>query len=325
MGSKGMAIVCMLLAGSLASAMSFGEWSPAVNVESIPGTADTLNTPALDGCPAPSRDGLALYMASNRPTGPKGLNIWVSRRESPDDPWGPPEPLPSPINTDADEFCPTPLRNGRELLFVSTRTDLTGHCGGADIYLAREHRGVWETPVNLGCSVNSSAGEASPSLVEYDDYRVELYFSSNRAGGAFPDVGGVPDSDIYVSELFGDGTLSDAQPVLGLNTETDESRPNVRRDGLEIFFDSTRPERGYGGADIWSAIRPDASVTWDAPLNAGPNVNSSASETRPFLSWGATMLYFGSNRSGVEVTNPPPAVAPTDIFIATRERARGIR
>lgn len=323
MRSKGMAIVCMLLAGSLATAMSFGEWSPAVNVESIPGTADTFNTPALDGCPAPSRDGLALYMASNRPTGPKGLNIWVSRRDSPDDPWGPPEPLPSPINTDADEFCPTPLRNGHGLLFVSTRTDLAGHCGGADIYLAREHHGVWDTPVNLGCSVNSSGGEASPSPVEYDDGRVELYFSSNRAGGAFGDIGGVPDSDIYVSELLADGTLSDAQPVPGLNTETDDARPNVRRDGLEIFFDSTRTDGGYGGTDIWSATRPDASAEWDPPVNAGAHVNSAASETRPFLSWGATMLYFGSNRPGVEVTSPPPAVTPSDIFVTTREREHG--
>jgi|RhiMethySRZTD1v2_1073278.scaffolds.fasta_scaffold43194_5 hypothetical protein len=321
MRNKGMAILCMLLVGGLASAMSFGEWSPAISVESIPGTNNMFNTPALDGCPAPSRDGLALYMASNRSDGQGGLDIWVSRRDSADDAWGKPANLPPPLNTAADEFCPTPLRSGHGLLFVSTR-DVPGRCGGADIYIAREHQGVWETPVNLGCRVNSNAGEASPSLVEYDDGRVELYFSSNRAGGAFPDVGGVPDSDIYVSELLTDGTFADASPVAGLNTDREDSRPNVRRDGLEIFFDSNRAG-GYGGVDIWSTTRGDASAGWAPPFNAGSNVNSSANETRPFLTWGATTLYFGTNRAGVEVTNPPPAVIPTDIFVTTRVREQG--
>ena len=315
------AILCLLLVGGLASAMSFGEWSPATSVESIPGTNDMFNTSALDGCPAPSRDGLALYMASNRPEGQGGLDIWVSRRESADGPWGKPENLPLPLNTAADEFCPTPLRNGHGLLFVSSRV-VAGRCGGADIYVAREYQGIWETPVNLGCQVNSNAGEASPSLVEYDDGRVELYFSSNRAGGAFPDVGGVPDSDIYVSEVLPDGTFTDAVPVAALNTDREDSRPNVRRDGLEIFFDSTRPG-GYGGVDILSSTRYDPVAAWDPPLNAGSNVNSAANETRPFLTWSATTLYFGTNRAGVEVTNPPPAVIPTDIFATTRVREQG--
>jgi hypothetical protein len=41
-----------------APAMNFGEWSAAVNAETIAGTDSTFNTTFQDGCPAPSRDSL---------------------------------------------------------------------------------------------------------------------------------------------------------------------------------------------------------------------------------------------------------------------------
>src|SRR6185436_2061865 len=163
-----------LLAGTaVVVGMAFDGWSPAVSVESLSGTDPNFNTSFLDGCPAPSPNGLRLYMASTRPGGAGGIDIWVSERESGDDPWGAPTNLGAPINTPGDEFCPTPLRDNHSLLFVSTKP---GGCGGSDIYLAREHpkRG-WETPEHLGCLVNSSADEASPFLVEYDNGDRELY------------------------------------------------------------------------------------------------------------------------------------------------------
>src|SRR6266536_6056230 len=115
--------------------MNFDGWQPAVSVESVSGTDPNFNTAFQDGCPAPSPDGRSIYMASNRPGGLGGLDIWVSRRGSADDPWGEPENLGAPINTAADEFCPTPLRDNHTLLFVSTKA---GGCGGADIYSSRQ-------------------------------------------------------------------------------------------------------------------------------------------------------------------------------------------
>ena len=69
-------------------------------------------------------------MASNRPGGKGGLDIWVARRDSVDEPFGAPENLPAPINSAADDFCPTPLRGGR-LLFVSRRVTEGVTCGMA--------------------------------------------------------------------------------------------------------------------------------------------------------------------------------------------------
>lgn len=182
-------------------------------------------------------------------------------------------------------------------------------CGGADIYITRKHvRNGWSDPQNLGCAINSSAAEASPFLVEYDEGTSELYFSSTRPGGASSDPPDV-DSDIYVSAVGPDGSL--APPILaaGLNTGKDDARPNLRRDGLEIFFDSTR---SGGPPDIWTATRERASDPWSAPVRLGSNVNSDAAETRAWLIWDATTLYFGSTRSGGE--------GSTDLYVTTREQ-----
>jgi hypothetical protein len=314
--NKSMVIVCVLVAASTtypARAMkAFGGWAQAVSIElAPPGANPAFNTQWNDGCPSASRDGLSLYLASNRPGSMVGVNglpsqdIWVSRRASVDEPWGEPTNVGEAINTPYDDFCPSPMRDGHGFLFVSTRP---GSCGGADIYITREHvkRG-WAEPVNLGCQINSSAGEASPFFIEYDDGTAELYFSSTRPGG--PGEGA--DSDIYLSALRPDGSLGASVLVPGLNTHRDDSRPNLRRDGLEIFFDSTRPG-GSGGADIWTSTRSSASDPWSTPQNLGGAVNTEANETRPWLSWDATTLYFGSNRLGSE--------GMADWYVTTRSR-----
>lgn len=275
--------------------MSLGLWSSAVNAESIPGTHAGLNSAALDGCPFVAQRDDILYFASGRAGGAGGLDIWFSvRGES--GAWGEPVNFAA-VNSPADDFCPAAHRNGRTFLFVSARA---GGCGGADIYMARRHETKgWSVPANLGCTINSAAGEASPSLTD-----TELYFSSTRLGGL---------SDVYVSAF--DGT-SFGVPALaaGLNTAQDDFRPNVRRDGLEIFFDSNRPG-GVGGLDIWTATRASTSDPWSTPTNPGSNVNSAANDLRASLSWDATTLYFGSTRAGGEGSQ--------DLYVTTRPKLTG--
>jgi Tol biopolymer transport system component len=313
MRMKVMIVIGVLLAGGSAGAMQFTDWSPSISLESVPGTDSAINTAFQDGCPAPSKDGLSLYMASNRPGGQGGLDIWVAHRESADDPFGPPVNLGPPINTAANEFCPTPLTNGHTLLFVSTKA---GGCGGSDIYVTREHANKgWEVPAPLGCTVNSAGDEASPFFVEEENGGV-LYFSSTRAGGFASDAPGAltGDSDIYVSPVWVDGSVGSPVLAPGVNSASQDSRPHVRRDALEIFFDSNRAG-GLGGNDIWSATRERPSGAWWSPVNLGPNVNSAGDETRPYLSWGATVLYFGTTRAGVEGFG--------DIFFSHRLKVTG--
>ena len=264
----------------------FGPWQPAVNVDVWPGADPPLNTAAfVEGCPSLAPDGLSLYFASNRTGGFGGLDLYVTHRARRHDPWGPAVNLGSTINTAGDEFCPTPLRDGVTLLYVSTRQDLATHCGGADIYRSSRAAGVWTTPVNLGCSVNSAADEASPFLVrEGGGFR--LYFSSTRSGV----------SHIYSAAMTGDWTFDDPALVAGINSTAADARPNVRHDGLEMCFDSKRG--GLGAEDLYLSTRASTSDPWGTPVNAGTNVNSAARDIRCSLSWDGTTMYFSSTRAG---------------------------
>lgn len=86
-----MFVASVLVGVSLvAQAFSAGPWGQAVDIElAPPGAQADFNTPtSLDGCPFISRDGKSFYMASDRPGGLGGLDIWVSIRKHQSDPWG---------------------------------------------------------------------------------------------------------------------------------------------------------------------------------------------------------------------------------------------
>jgi hypothetical protein len=295
----GAAIVLQgLLYAPTALAQNFGEWSPAVSVD--PGRSG-INTTVNDGCPIEGPDGNTLFFASNRT---RDLEIWVAYRGSEDQEWAELDRLPYPVNsTSTNEFCPTPLP-GNRLLFVSTRSNV---CGGgannADLYITRQHpvRG-WLEPQHLGCDVNSPRDEFSPALVEANGVTT-LYFSSNRDEQAY--------HKIYSSVLQPDGSWGPATLVDELNVPgASDARPNVRKDGLEIVFDSTR---GGLPPQIYTATRSSISEPWSTPALLDANVNfPTAAQTRPSISRDGTRLYFGSTRANVA------GDTGSDIFVSTR-------
>lgn len=297
--------VILVPATAVAMPADFGSWSTAVRVESTGAHVD-FNGAGLDGCPFISRDGREFFMASNRPGGLGGIDIWVSTRESVADPWGAPANVGPPVNSAANDFCPTMSRDGRRFFFVSDRT---GGCGGDDIYTTRRRPGGWDPVENLGCDAaggpNSTANEASPFPLPERGAGPTLYFSSTRTGN----------SDIYLSRSDG-GSFGQAQAVTALNTTAAEGHPSLRRDGLEIFFFSNRGAAVPTDNDIYSASRPSVDAPWSAPVNLGSAVNSSpSSETRPSLSWDGTTLYFGSTRAGGD--------GSADHYVSTRPRLSG--
>lgn len=284
-----------------ARAQKFSEWSAPVNLGPV------VNSSADESCAAISKDGLTFYFA-------RGSNeIWFTERQSLDGPWGAPQKLPPTINTTGSaNFCPVLTADLHALYFVSDRP---GGCGGADMYVSyrrNTHDNLgWEAPVNLGCQVNSPQSDLRPSPFQGEDGTEYLYFSSTRPGG--PGAAGT--ADIYVSKKQSDGTFGPPTLVEGLNTTLNDARPNVReRDGLEIFFDSSR-SGGSGGNDLWTSTRASVSDPWSTPVNLGPLVNSSVSDMRPSLSWDGTTLYFQSNRPG--------GSGGVDIWVTTRTRLTG--
>ena len=273
-------LTAMLAMPGPVAAKQFSAWAD-------PGLVPGVNTASLEGCAMQSPDGLSLYFASNRSGGSGGLDIWVAHRPNTSHPWHTPVNLGTRINSTSDELCPTPVR-GKGLFFISARE------GAGDIYFARLNPAHgWTAPMNLGSGVNSSAGEAGPSYFEADG-RAFLYFSSGP--------------DIYASEQASNGSWGSAAPVTELNSAFDDFRPNVRKGGLEIVFDSNRTGT-YGGQDIWTATRASVADPWSTPTNLGNLVNTTVNEVRASFSWDARVLYF--SRAG-------GAGGSLDIWVTTR-------
>ena len=296
-------VVAMMSLAAVAQAVNFSAWAPAQKIDEIAGNSSELNTPFLDGCPILSPDGRSLYMASNRPGGLGLLDIWVARREDRHSAFGAPENLGAPINSAADDFCPTPVRGGG--LFFVSREALPGSCGLGDIYFTRfDPSQGWVEPKHLACAPegpNSSLDEQGPSYVKAGR-KASLYFSRNSAT--------VP-GDIYVSKGLAGRGFGPAKPVAELNDAiANDIQPNVRKDGREVVFSSNRAGT-LGGQDIWVATRRRVHDPWSEPVNLGHAVNTTAAETRPSLSRDARTLLFG---------RAPGPEGMSDIYVTTRTR-----
>jgi hypothetical protein len=242
-----------------------------------------------------SADGLQLYFmnwGAPRPGGVGGMDIWVATRATKDDPWGEPANLGPIVNSSFDDGGEGIPADRLSLYFGSNRP---GGYGGWDIWVTtRETTGDdWGTPVNLGATVNSSANEIATSI---SPDGLQLYFMDVFG----PRPGGHGSSDLWVTTR---ATVSDpwSDPVnLGptVNSSSVDGAPSISADGLSLFFDSQRPG-GYGGYDIWVTTRETTADDWGTPVNLGPPVNSSASESDPSISADGSTLYFSSpNRPG---------------------------
>lgn len=280
-------LLAIVAVADRADARRFGDWQSPVAVSAV-------NGPATEGCPIESPDGLSLYLMSTRGEG-GDQDIWVATRDASGDSFGEPEMLPAPVNSDANDFCPTPLR-GNWLLFVSNRggTDAygTAACGGGDIYVTRRSpvTGEWAAPRNLGCTSNAGPNgpgtEFGPTLLETDAGRLLLFSSGGDLGSNT--------QDIYASREQDEWSFGAREAVAALNSERDDIMPNISKDGREIVFASNRLD-GRGAFDIWTSTRASVLDSWTAPTNVAI-VNSPGPETRPSLSWEGSRLYFG--RSG---------------------------
>jgi WD40 repeat protein len=280
---------------------SIPEWSAPVNL------GPDVNSASEDLAPHLSSDGLALYFASTRPGSVGGEDLWVARRASRHEPFGPAANVAA-LNTAANERSPALSRNRRLLFFA---TDRPGGSGSFDIWVSWRPDPAddfgWQAPVNLGTGINSAAVDAGPSFLEHGDPWLlrpvipQLYLASSRPGGA----GGL---DLYVGSVPG-GWAGPPALVSELNSAQNDLTPTVRRDGLEIVFATARTGV-LGGFDLWQAFRKSVRDPWSAPTSLGPQINTDANEVFPSLSFDAETLVFQSNRTG--------GFGGSDLYVSTR-------
>jgi len=288
----------------------FTDWSAPVNLGSV------VNSRYVDSCVTISKNGLSLFFSSNRQSpGSTNRDLYVSKRDSIEEPWAMPQPLLS-LNTTAWESCPALSLDEHRLYFTSPRS---GGCGGQDIYVSRRHDRrddfAWEAPVNLGCDgeggPNSEGTEVTPALFEDEAGRVRMYFSSDR--DAPPDFPG--ESHIYQSEMSDDNTFGPASPVAELRGLYEQG-VTVRRDGLEVIVlrltPTPYPPPYDFSMDFWAATRASTADPWSAPVYVPSLGRPAWAQGKISLSFDGRELYFTSYRLG-----------NTDLWVASREKLQG--
>lgn len=82
-----------------------------------------------------------------------------------------------------------------------------------------------------------------------------------------------------------------------VNSTFDDFGPAVSKDGLSLYFSSTRPG-GRGGEDIWVSQRASLGDQWSLPVNVGPVVNTNANERQPSFSRDGHWMFFATNAAG---------------------------
>ena len=80
--SRGSTVLLVIGAALMLTGLASATWVSAQKIDTMGGNHADVNTPSLDGCPIQSPDGLSLYMASNRPGGKGGLDVWMATRSS---------------------------------------------------------------------------------------------------------------------------------------------------------------------------------------------------------------------------------------------------
>ncbi|MBN2402875.1 MAG: PD40 domain-containing protein [Spirochaetes bacterium] len=144
-----------------------GRWTSPIKV---PGKVNTYNherTPSL------SIDALTLYYTS-MPFGDVG-KARVMKAEYIDGEFVNPQPLPEPVNVNAQETGLVPSLDGKGFYFSSRRD---GGYGGWDLYYVKYDKGAFGYPVNLGSEINSPQNEINLSLINDS-----IFFCSDRKGG----------------------------------------------------------------------------------------------------------------------------------------------
>jgi peptidoglycan-associated lipoprotein len=124
-----------------------------------------------------SADELTMIYSGANEGGSGQKDLWMVKRNSKKDPFGPPVNLGPVINTPGDEMFPY-LRFDSLLYFAS---DGHGGSGGLDIFLSfRDSSGAWSAPQNPGPPINSNKDDFA---IVFKKCCEEGFFSSNRDGG----------------------------------------------------------------------------------------------------------------------------------------------
>jgi len=193
------------------------------------------------------------------------------------------EILPDPINGFALQYFPVLTADGKQLFF--TRRGGTTAFDKEDIFVSQYislHE--WTSPEGISPKINSSYNEGTCSVTADGNF---LIFTSCDA----PDSEG--SCDLYSVEKVEGEWQSPSNMGTKINSSFWDSQPSLSADGRMLFFSSDR-RGGFGGNDIWYAVRK-ADGTWSESKNMGAPINTPKDEISPFLFFNNETLFFASD------------------------------
>jgi hypothetical protein len=94
-----------------------------------------------------------------------------------------------------------------------------------------------------------------------------------------------------------------------VNSTATDRGPAISKDGLSLYFASTRLG-GAGGEDLYVSQRETPDSAWGPAMNLGPIINTVANEMVPAFSRDGHSMFFASNRTGS---------AGIDIWVSRRD------
>jgi len=215
-----------------------------------------FNSPSQDAGPRLSIDGHLLFFQSDRLATSGGGDIYVSRRNNPNDDfgWGPPVHLGPDVNTtDATENAADYLQSaedGRGNLYFNRSTPAAPPAPAIppEIYYASVSRdGETRGPAVFVSELNVITANDQHVTIRKDGR--ELFFASNRAGG----LGGL---DLWTSTRRSVHEPWSPPVDMGatVNTLSNDQQPSLSSDARTIVFASNRAG-GFGGSDLWISTR----------------------------------------------------------------------
>ncbi len=181
--------------------------SPDEPWQAVAKLPDGINVADDDYSPLISFDGLSLYFISKRLGGPGDIDIWLSRRSTPDVEWGCPEPLPWPINSPHKEGHKCLSSDGLILFFQRFK----GREANRFLYATTREtkKDPWSPPINLGPVPIPDSSVPAVSSLSHDGTR--LYFFEHPFFAPLP--GGQGQQDIWYLPIDIPPTRSTSSPI----------------------------------------------------------------------------------------------------------------
>jgi OOP family OmpA-OmpF porin len=229
-----------------------------------------VNSSYQEHSPVLSPDGKRLYFSRQyHPDNVGGADdqedIWVSEMDEETGEWLPAKNVGPPLNTKGPNFISSiSVVDGKEVVVLGNEYGKKG----------RMFTGV------------SYATRTGDTFSEPESIKIDNFYNYSQNADFFMVPGGKSmllsaerdDSyglrDLYVTTQRNDGSWTEPLNLGGdINTVGDEESPFLAEDAKTMYF-STNGLSGYGGKDIYVALRLDDSWTkWSIPENLGAGIN----------------------------------------------------